>query len=167
MATRWGIASAGRISHDFTNAIVGVLPGEDHQVIAVAARKLEDAEKFASRHGIDRAYGDYAALASDPDIDVVYVGSINPHHLSLAKMFLEAGKNVLCEKPLCMNLRETAELVEVARRKKLFLMEAIWSRCIPSYQALKEEIAAGTIGDVKQVLCTFGSDDLSSEMIYL
>jgi len=149
MAIRWGIASAGRISHDFTNAIVGVLPGEDHQVVAVAARKLEDAQKFASRHGIDKAYGEYSALASDPDINVVYVGSIHPQHLALAKMYLEAGKNVLCEKPLCMNLRETVELVELARRKKLFLMEAIWSRCIPSYKALREEIAAGTIGDIK------------------
>jgi len=155
MVTRWGIASAGRISHDFTNAIVGVLP--DHKVVAVAARKLEDAEKFAGKHGIAKAYGDYSGLATDPDIDVVYVGSIHPRHLALARIYLEAGKNVLCEKPLCMNLKETVELVELARRKKVFLMEAIWSRCIPSYQALRQELAAGTVGDVKQVICTFGA----------
>jgi len=157
MATRWGIASAGRISHDFTNSIVGVLPGEDHQVVAVAARKLEDAQKFAEKHGIGKAYGEYSGLATDPDIDVVYVGCIHPHHLALARLYLEAGKHVLCEKPLCMNVRETAELVQLARTKKLFLMEAIWSRCIPSYQALKQELAQATIGDVKQVLCTFGA----------
>ena len=122
----------------------------------MAARKLEDAEKFAGKHGIAKAYGDYSSLATDPDIDVVYVGSIHPCHLAMARIFLEAGKNVLCEKPLCMNLKETVELVELARRKKVFLMEAIWSRCIPSYQALRQELAAGTVGDVKQVICTIG-----------
>lgn len=157
MATRWGIASAGRISHDFTNSIVGVLPSEDHKVVAVAARRLEDAQKFAEKHGIDKAYGDYSCLATDPNIDVVYVGSIHPQHLALAKQFLQAGKHVLCEKPLCMNVKETVELVELARSKKVFLMEAIWSRCIPSYEALRQELAAATIGDVKQVLCTFGA----------
>ena len=165
MATRWGIASTGNISHDFTNAVVGVLPAEEHQVVAVAARKLEDAQRFADKHGIDKAYGDYAALATDPDVQVVYVGSIHPQHLALARMYLEAGKHVLCEKPLCMNLRETEELVELARRKKLFLMEAIWSRCLPSYQALREEIAAGSIGDIKQVLCTFGCYPLMSTLV--
>ena len=134
-------------------------------MVAVAARKLEDAEKFAGKHGIAKAYGDYSGLATDPDIDVVYVGSIHPQHLALAKIYLEAGKNVLCEKPLCMNLKETTELVELARRKKVFLMEAIWSRCIPSYQALRQELAAGTVGDVKQVICTFGrSSVLSAEI---
>ena len=131
----------------------------------MAARKLEDAEKFAGKHGIAKAYGDYSGLATDPDIDVVYVGSIHPRHLALARIYLEAGKNVLCEKPLCMNLKETVELVELARRKKVFLMEAIWSRCIPSYQALRQELAAGTVGDVKQVICTFGwSSVLSVDM---
>ena len=165
MATRWGIASAGRISHDFTNSIVGVLPSEDHKVVAVAARRLEDAQKFAEKHGIEKAYGDYSGLANDPDIDVVYVGSIHPQHLALAKQFLQAGKHVLCEKPLCMNVRETVELVELARSKKLFLMEAIWSRCIPSYQALRQELAAATIGDVKQVICTLGSASLTSQWV--
>ena len=83
---RWGIASAGLISHDFTNAIVGVLPPEEHkvtatpnnlalrklltQVVAVAARKLEDAKAFADKHGIETSYGDYEALAKDSSVDV-------------------------------------------------------------------------------------------------
>ena len=133
----------------------------------MAARRLEDAQKFAEKHGIDKAYGDYSCLATDPDIDVVYVGSIHPQHLALVKQFLQAGKHVLCEKPLCMNVRETVELVELARRKKLFLMEAIWSRCIPSYEALRQELAAATIGDVKQVLCTFGAASLTCQILYV
>ena len=67
---RWGVASCGLISHDFTNAIVGVLPEDQHRVVAVAARRKEDAETFALKHNIPRSYGDYAELASDPDVDV-------------------------------------------------------------------------------------------------
>ena len=67
---RWGIASAGLISHDFTNAVVGVLPEDQHRVVAVAARRREDAETFALKHNIPRSYGDYAELAEDPDVDV-------------------------------------------------------------------------------------------------
>ena len=71
-------------------------------------------------------------------------------------MYIEAGKAVLCEKPLCMNVRETEELVSLARERKVFLMEAIWSRCLPAYKALMQAIAAGEIGDVKQVFAFFG-----------
>ena len=67
---------------------------------------------------------------------VVYVGSINPAHLPLARLYLEAGKAVLCEKPLAINLRETRQLVQLARDKGVFLMEAIWSRCIPAYKVM-------------------------------
>ena len=70
MATMWGIAGCGLISHDFTNAMVGVLPEDQHRVVAVAARRKEDAETFALKHNIPRAYSDYAELASDPDVDV-------------------------------------------------------------------------------------------------
>jgi len=154
-ATRWGIVSAGLISHDFTNAI-GCLPEADHRVVSVAARNSADAEKFAALHNIPRSYGDYLALAKDEEVDVVYVGAINTVHLAIAKLMLEAGKHVLCEKPLCMNVKETVELVEFARAKKLFLMEAVWSRCIPAYEALRKELAAETVGQVLQVLVSFG-----------
>lgn len=154
-ATRWGIVSAGLISHDFTTAL-GCLPESDHRVVAVAARNLDDAEKFSTLHNIPRSYGSYAELAMDGEVDVVYVGAINTVHLPIAKAMLEAGKNVLCEKPLCMNVKETMELVELARSKGLFLMEAVWSRFIPAYDALRKELAEGTIGEVLQVLVTFG-----------
>jgi len=154
--TRWGIASAGKISHDFTNSIIGVLPSHDHQVVAVAARNIEDAKTFATRHKIEKAYGGYQELANDPDVEVVYVGAIHPKHLEIAKMYLEAGKSVLCEKPLCMNVKETQELIQLARSKNVFLMEGIWSRCIPAYKAVQESIKGGEIGEVKQVVATFG-----------
>ena len=65
---------------------------------------------------------------------MIYIGAINTTHLNLAKMYLNAEKAVLCEKPLCMNVKETKELVDLARAKKVFLMEAVWSRCLPAYQ---------------------------------
>ena len=86
----------------------------------------------------------------------MYIGAINPSHLKLAKMYIEAGKAALCEKPLCMNVRDTEELVSLARERKVFLMEAIWSRCLPAYKAVMAAIAAGEVGDVKQVLAFFG-----------
>jgi len=87
---------------------------------------------------------------------VIYVGAVNPAHISLVKLSLENGKHVLCEKPLGINVRETQEMIDLAKQKKLFLMEAVWSRFFPAYAKLKEEIEKGTIGDVKQVLVTFG-----------
>ena len=155
MATCWGVAGCGLISHDFTTAIGTHEPGK-HKVVACAARKLEAAQEFAKKHGIEKAYGDYAMLAQDPQVEVVYVGAINPAHLPLAKMFIEAGKAVLCEKPLAMNLRETKELVELARDKGVFLMEAVWSRCLPAYRALAKELEDEKIGEVKQVIASFG-----------
>jgi dihydrodiol dehydrogenase / D-xylose 1-dehydrogenase (NADP) len=81
---------------------------------------------------------------------------VNPQHLELGKLALTHGKHVLCEKPLTMNVKQTRELVEFAESKKLFLMEAIWSRFFPAYQRLQQEIAKGTIGEVLQVYVTFG-----------
>jgi len=152
---RWGIASAGLICHDFVNAI-GTHPQGEHEVVAVAARKLEDAQKFASKHSIAKAYGSYKELSQDSSVDVVYIGTINTTHLELAKMFITAGKNVLCEKPMVMNVRETEELVSLARRSGVFLMEACWSRCLPSYEAIREILASGELGEVKQVEASFG-----------
>ncbi len=91
-------------------------------------------------------------------LDVVYVGTINTEHLPICKLILEHGKHVLCEKPLCMNLKETKELVEYARKKKVFFMEAIWSRFFPAYIKLRDEIAKGTIGEVIQVRAEMGFD---------
>ena len=144
--TRWGIASAGLISHDFSNAL-SIYP-DQHKVVAVAARSLDRAREFANRFGIKNAHGSYEALAADPDVEVVYIGSINTEHVKLCKMMFAAGKHVLCEKPLGLNVRETKEIVDSAKKNKVFLMEAIWSRFTPSYIKVREDIKKGVIGDV-------------------
>ncbi|XP_063612011.1 trans-1,2-dihydrobenzene-1,2-diol dehydrogenase-like [Penaeus indicus] len=154
-ATRWGIASAGLIASDFVSALKA-LPAEEHRLVAVAARSLESARAFRDKHGVEKAYESYAKLAEDPEIDVVYVGVIQVHHLAVASMMLKAGKHVLCEKPLCMNVQETKQLIDLAKEKKVFLMEAVWSRFFPVYREMMKRIAAGEIGDVVQVLASFG-----------
>ncbi|XP_043268742.1 trans-1,2-dihydrobenzene-1,2-diol dehydrogenase-like [Venturia canescens] len=157
MALRWGIASAGKISHDFTIAL-STLPETEHCAVAVAARDLSRAKAFAELHAIKNAYDSYEQLAHDSNIDVVYVGCLNTQHLAIAKLMLQNGKNVVCEKPLTLNKKQTAELIGVAQEKGLFLMEAIWSRFFPAYDHIKKELAAGTIGIVKQVIVSFGFD---------
>ncbi|KAM4744632.1 trans-1,2-dihydrobenzene-1,2-diol dehydrogenase-like [Anableps anableps] len=155
MATRWGICSAGKISHDFTVALK-TLPAEDHQVVAVAARKLEDAQEFARKHSISRGYGSYEELARDPDIDVVYVGNIHPYHLKACLLFMNAKKNVLCEKPLAVNTKEVKEILDSAKRNQVFLMEAVWTRFFPVSVEVRKLLAQGEIGVVKMIRSEFG-----------
>ncbi|XP_015110717.1 trans-1,2-dihydrobenzene-1,2-diol dehydrogenase [Diachasma alloeum] len=155
MATRWGIASAGKIAHDFTTALA-TLPNSEHQVVAIAARDVTRAEKFAQLHNIPKYYGNYEQLAKDSNVEIVYIGVQNPQHLEVTKLMLENGKHVLCEKPLTLNVKQSTDLINFAKQKELFLMEAIWSRCFPLYQRVKKEIETGTIGDVKQVIVSFG-----------
>lgn len=155
MPLKWGIVSAGRICHDFVNA-VGTLPASDHQVVAVAARDIGRAKEFADRFGISRAYGDYKQLAEDPEVEVVYVGNLNPQHFEVSCLMLEHGKNVLVEKPLCMNAKQAKKLIDLAKQKNLFLMEAIWSRFFPSYQYAQKQIRAGKLGDIKSIEVDFG-----------
>jgi len=153
--TTWGILSAGRISHDWAVA-ASTLPKDEHQVLAVAARNVDSAREFAKEHGIPKVHNSYEELVKDKEIQVIYIGTLHTEHLWLVKLCFDHGKHVLCEKPLAMNVRETKELVEYARSKKLFFMEAIWSRFFPAYQRLKEELAKGTVGDVLQVTANMG-----------
>ncbi|XP_055685610.1 trans-1,2-dihydrobenzene-1,2-diol dehydrogenase-like [Lutzomyia longipalpis] len=155
MALKWGIVTTGLIAHDFVNA-VSTLPANEHEVVAVAAREKSKAEEFAKTHGIPRAYEGYEAVAKDPEVEVVYVATLNTTHYAVAMQMLEHGKHVLCEKPLCMNEKEARKLITFAESKKLFIMEAIWSRFFPSYQYLKRQIDAGTLGEIKEVNVTFG-----------
>jgi predicted dehydrogenase len=117
---------------------------------------MEAANTFADRFNIAHRYGSYEELVSDPDVDAVYVGTPHPMHLANAKLALEHGKPVLVEKAFTMTAKEAIELIEVARAKNLFLMEAMWTRCLPHVAAVNELIAAGEIGDVVAVEADHG-----------
>ncbi|XP_074875098.1 trans-1,2-dihydrobenzene-1,2-diol dehydrogenase [Buteo buteo] len=144
--TRWGICSAGRICHDFLVALK-TLPPEEHTAVAVAARDLPRAQAFARRHGLPRAYGSYRELAEDPDVEVVYVGTVNPQHLPAGRLFLAAGKAVLLEKPMAVGAHQVRELVEAARSRGVFLMEGFWTRFFPAWKRLQELVAGGALGE--------------------
>lgn len=116
---RWGILSAGRISSDYAKAIAIT---EGAQATAVAARSAKKAEEFAAIHDIPKFYGSYSDLLADPDIDVVYVGSIADHHFRLAAQSLMAGKPTVVEKPLTLIYKDTKSLVQLARKQDTFLM---------------------------------------------
>lgn len=153
--TRWGIVAAGRICNDFADCLNN-LPRDEHQVVAVAGRDVENAKKFAELHRINKVYSTYEALARDPDVEVAYVGSLHPDHYPTLKLLLENGKHILCEKPLTMNRRDTEDICRIAKEKKLFLMEALWSRFLPSYKHMEELLRNGTIGEVRYLHSTFG-----------
>ncbi len=121
----------------------------------MAARSQESADAFARKFDIPHAYDSYGKLAADDDVEVVYVGAINPVHLTVVKQMVEAGKHVLCEKPLGMNVRETREMLDAAKAKGVFLMEAMWSRFLPAHQKLRDLLREGAIGDPLQLNATF------------
>ncbi len=125
-------------------------------ITAVASRSAERAEAFADRFDIPTRYGDYDALAADPDVDVVYVATPHSRHERDTIDFLRAGKHVLCEKPFALNAGQATRMAEEARRRGLFLMEAIWSRFLPAYRTLVDIIGEGRIGDPLLVEADFG-----------
>eukprot|EP00090_Calanus_glacialis_P011589 TRINITY_DN19969_c0_g1_i1.p1 TRINITY_DN19969_c0_g1~~TRINITY_DN19969_c0_g1_i1.p1 ORF type:complete len:334 (-),score=99.93 TRINITY_DN19969_c0_g1_i1:36-1037(-) len=153
MATRWGIVGAGKISHDFLTAM-GTLPIGDHRVVAVAARDRERAMEFGKTHKVEKVLNSYEELAKDVEVEVVYVGVIAPAHREMVKLMLTNEKAVLCEKPLGLSLAEVTEMVELARQKNVFFMEAVWSRTFPLYDALTERLSS--LGQPCNMVLTFG-----------
>ncbi|WP_373306949.1 Gfo/Idh/MocA family protein [Streptomyces longisporoflavus] len=150
---RWGILATGGIAASFT---ANLLDMPDAEVVAVASRTDASAKAFAERFGIPRAYGTWSALAEDEDIDVVYVATPHASHLAAAGLCLDAGRAVLCEKAFALNAREAQELVTLARRRGLFLMEAMWMYCHPLVRRLKALVDEGAIGEVRTVQADFG-----------
>jgi len=150
---RWGIIGAGSISAKFAE---GLKSSPKAECYAVASRDLSKAEAFASKNGIMKAYGSYEAMLDDPDVDIVYIATPNNLHYENTLAALSAGKNVLCEKPFALNSKELSEMIDLARRKKLFLMEALWSRFLPSIIKTKELIESGQLGKAHIVQADFG-----------
>ncbi|WP_405799778.1 Gfo/Idh/MocA family protein [Streptomyces sp. NBC_01506] len=150
---RWGVLATGGVAATFTEDVRRMAGAE---VVAVASRGEASAKAFADRFDIPRAYGDWAALVADPDVDVVYVATPHSAHRAAAGLALEAGKAVLCEKAFTLNSREARELVSLARERDLFLMEAMWMYTSPVIRRMTELIADGAIGEVRTVQADFG-----------
>ncbi|OQV16411.1 Trans-1,2-dihydrobenzene-1,2-diol dehydrogenase [Hypsibius exemplaris] len=151
---RWGIAGAGSICDDFA-AAVRKLPVQEHDIVAVGARDAGRAATFAQKFNIGKSYGSYKELSEDPNVDVVYVGTVNSTHYEVCKLMLAQNKHVLCEKTLTLLLKHTQELIRIAEEKKVFFQEAVWSRFFPAYRKLRDQVSSGAIGDVKSINITF------------
>ncbi|MFJ5720372.1 Gfo/Idh/MocA family protein [Streptomyces sp. NPDC093149] len=152
-SVRWGVLATGGIAATFTEDLRAM---PDAEVVAVASRTDASARAFAQRFGIPRAYGSWAALAADDEVDVVYVATPHSAHREAAALCLEAGKHVLCEKAFTLNAREAGELVKLARDRGLFLMEAMWTYCNPVVRRMTELVRDGAIGDIRTVQADFG-----------
>jgi predicted dehydrogenase len=150
---RWGILATGKIATAFVKNLAVL---EECETVAVGARKQDSADAFAREHGIARAYGDYRALVEDPEVDVVYVATPHSLHREHVELAFEAGKPVLCEKSITLTAADAEHLVRLAREKNLFLMEAMWMRCIPLVRRLRQVLGSGALGEVRQVRADIG-----------
>ena len=150
---KWGIIGAGNISSSFATALNSL---KDAEIVGVAARDKKRAEEFCEKYNGEKAFGSYEELATDPDIQVVYIGTLHPYHYEHAKLCLEHGKDVLCEKPFTLNEKTSKELMDIAEEKKVFLMEAMWTKFLPTTKKVKEWIDSGKIGNVRYIYGDFG-----------
>ena len=152
---RWGILATGGIAGTFVNGL-RALP--DAEVVAVGSRSRESAEAFGAKFSIPRRHATYEALAADPEVDVVYVASLHPWHKENSILCLNHGKAVLCEKPFTVNAADAEAVIAVARRRKLFLMEAMWTRFLPMTVKVRQWIKDGVIGAPRFFQANFGFD---------
>jgi len=150
---RWGIMGTGRIANDFALAMQGV---SNVLISAVGSRDLDLAQKFANKFKIANAHGSYEDVAKDASVDIVYVSTLHNQHKENMVSCLQHGKHVLCEKPFTLNAEEAAEVLELAKEKKLFVMEAMWTRCFPLMTKLKELLQKGQIGELKTLYADYG-----------
>src|SRR3954452_14784286 len=145
---RWGVLSTARINHA---VIVPARESEKAVVIAVASRDLARAEAYAREQGIERPYGSYEALLADDDVEAVYVSLPNALHVPWTIKALEAGKHVLCEKPLGRNPASVEDAFDTADREGRRLMEAFMSRHHPQTQKLGGLVGCAALGELKQI----------------
>lgn len=150
---RWGILGTGMIAHKFAEGL-RVLP--DAVLTAVGSRSQAAADRFGDAFDVPHRHATYQDLASDPEVDVIYVSSPHPMHKEDTLLCLEAGKAVLCEKPFTMNSQESEAVIRAARERGLFLMEAMWTRYLPAVVRARQLLAEGVIGEVRMVQADFG-----------
>jgi len=150
---RWGILGTGAIARQFVQGL-NSLP--EAEVLAVGSRSRASAKKFADKRNIPHRHAGYDDLASDPDIDVVYVATPHPFHAENATLCLEAGKAVLCEKPFSVNAAQAERVVGLAREKGLFLMEGMWTRFFPLMGEVRRLVSEGAIGELRMLNVDFG-----------
>jgi predicted dehydrogenase len=150
---RWGILGTGRIAGIFSR---GIRASQTGQLAAVGSRAQATADRFAREYGVARAHGSYEALLADREVQAVYVATPHPQHAEWTIRAAQAGKHVLCEKPLTLNHAQAVTVVGAARAAGVLLMEAFMYRCHPQTARVVELVKSGVLGRVGLVQATFG-----------
>ncbi|KAF2268939.1 NAD(P)-binding protein [Lojkania enalia] len=157
---KWGILATGGIAKTFCKDLLidpSTRNASDirHQIVATASSSSRSrAQQFLSDLKAPKsakAYGSYKELVADPNVDIIYIATPHSHHYQNTRLALEAGKHVLCEKAFTVNARQAEILVNIAREKKLFLMEAVWTRFFPLAREVREFVKSGQLGEIKRV----------------
>lgn len=149
---KWGILACGGIAKAFAKAVNET---ECSVLHAVAARDADRAQAFATEFGAGCSYGSYEALLADPEVDAVYIATLHPFHLEWMLHAFQAGKHVLCEKPITMNLREAKRAQAMAKDKRCLLREAFMYRHHPQTQKVADLVKSGVIGKVRMIEANF------------
>jgi predicted dehydrogenase len=150
---KWGILAPGGIANKFADAVRDFTAGT---VVAVGSRDAGRAADFAEGHGIPRSYGSYADLVADDDVEAVYVASPHSGHREHALLAINAGKHVLIEKALARNSSEVEDIFAAAQQKRVFAMEAMWSRHLPHMAEVRRRVADGAIGEIVTLAADHG-----------
>lgn len=150
---RWGVIGTGGIARTFARDLRFI---DDGVVVAVGSRTRAAAENYGAEFGVTRCYASYEGVAADPEVDAVYVATPHPLHHDNAMLALEHGKPVLVEKAFTMNGAEARDLVDAARSRGVFMMEAMWTRFLPHVVAIRDVLGRGVLGEVVCVIADHG-----------
>jgi len=151
----WGLLGTGKIARVLAH---GLAESRSSRLVAVGSRTQAAAEAFGDACAVPRRHGSYEALLADPEVQVIYIATPHPQHAEWAIKAAEAGKHVLCEKPLALNYAEALAIVEAARRHDRFLMEAFMYRCHPQTTKIVQLVRDGVIGRVRLIQAAFSYD---------
>lgn len=158
-----GILGTGWIADKMATTLAGMTTARAY---AVASRTEEKAAKFAASFSIPKAYGNYEALADDPEIDLIYIATPHSHHFENTKMCLLKNKPVLCEKAFTVNTPQAEELIRIANERKVFLAEAIWTRYQPMRQMITDVINSGVIGKLQMLSANLCYPNIALQRMY-
>ena len=157
---KWGILGPGNISHKFAKGLEVL---DNAELYAVVSRSTEKAENFGEKYHIKKRYSNYKDFCNDKDIDIVYIATPHPMHKKFCIMCMEAGKSVLCEKPIAINEKELIEMIDCAKKNNVFFMEAMWTRFLPSIVKVRELLTSNKIGTIKRVTADFAFNAIAKE----
>src|SRR6187455_592052 len=162
---RWGILGCGRIARKFAADLRLVT---DAELTAIASRNKETLEQFAKDFPCRHLHNSYEALAANDEVDVIYIATPHSHHYEHTMLCLNHDKAVLCEKAFAINSRQASEMIKTAKERKVFLMEALWTKFLPHYKKLQELLQQKTLGEIKSVLVNFGfkTSDKSPQRLF-